>query len=267
MAPPSPRVASLLSLDGRRALVMGASSGLGEHLAAVLHEAGADVVLCARRASRLQDLAASLGRSRSAGPGAHVVEADVADAAQVRAAFDRAETCLGGVCDLVLNCAGVAIPARAINATDEQYDSLMAVNQRGAFFVAREAAQRMVKAGIKGSVINVASIQGVRQSGMQTLYGMSKSAVIQMTKVMALELVRSGVRVNALAPGYFPSEMTEDFYGTEQGRSHIQRMPARRLGELRELDAATLLLASEQAGSFVTGVCLPVDGGHLLSAL
>jgi len=143
----------------------------------------------------------------------------------------------------------------------------MAVNQRGAFIVAREAAGRMVKAGTRGSVINVASIQGLRQGSMQTTYGMSKSAVIQMTKVMALELAKTGVRVNALAPGYFPSEMTEDFYKTEQGRSHVQRMPAKRLGELRELDGAMLLLASEQAGSFVTGVCVPVDGGHLNSSL
>mmetsp|Transcript_11903 Transcript_11903/g.24181 ORF Transcript_11903/g.24181 Transcript_11903/m.24181 type:complete len:103 (-) Transcript_11903:63-371(-) len=102
---------------------------------------------------------------------------------------------------------------------------------------------------------------------MQTVYGMSKAAVIQMTKVMALELVRNGVRVNAIAPGYFPSEMTDSFYSTDKGREHIQRMPSRRLGEMRELDAATLMLASERAGSFVTGICLPVDGGHLLSAL
>lgn len=263
MAPASQRVASLLSLEGRCCLVTGASSGIGAHLAAVLHEAGAVVVLCARRVERLQSLAQCLGE------GAFAVELDVADSTQVAACFDRAEACLGGgrVCDVVLNCAGVAIPQRAVDVTDADYDNTMAVNQRGAFFVAREAARRMMKAGVKGSIINVASIQGLRQSGMHTAYGMSKAAVIQMTKVMALELVRMGVRVNALAPGYFPSEMTSEFYATERGKEHMKKMPARRLGELRELDAVTLFLASELASSFVTGICLPVDGGHLLSAL
>eukprot|EP00446_Apocalathium_sp_SHHI-4_P094102 CAMPEP_0177447950 /NCGR_PEP_ID=MMETSP0369-20130122/7908_1 /TAXON_ID=447022 ORGANISM="Scrippsiella hangoei-like, Strain SHHI-4" /NCGR_SAMPLE_ID=MMETSP0369 /ASSEMBLY_ACC=CAM_ASM_000364 /LENGTH=266 /DNA_ID=CAMNT_0018920311 /DNA_START=66 /DNA_END=866 /DNA_ORIENTATION=- len=262
---PSPRVASLLSLEGRCALITGASSGIGAHLAAVLHEAGADVVLCARRADRLQALAERLNLQR---PGAYAVELDVSNAEQVGACFDRAEACFGGrVCDIVLNCAGVAMPNRAVDATDAEYDALMAVNQRGAFFVAREAARRLLRAGQKGSIVNIASIQGVRQGSMQTLYGMSKAAVIQMTKVMALELMRQGIRVNALAPGYFLSEMTEEFYSSEKGKEHIKRMPARRMGELHELDAALLFLASERASSFVTGVCLPVDGGHLLSAL
>eukprot|EP00927_Polykrikos_kofoidii_P072842 TRINITY_DN68922_c0_g1_i1.p1 TRINITY_DN68922_c0_g1~~TRINITY_DN68922_c0_g1_i1.p1 ORF type:complete len:287 (+),score=50.80 TRINITY_DN68922_c0_g1_i1:59-862(+) len=267
MAPPSPRVASLLALDGRRALITGASSGIGAHLAAVLHEAGAEVVLCARRGERLQELAAELQRSRN-DSSVHVVVADLSDGPQVRVAFEQAEACFGGQpCDVVLNCAGVALARLAIDVSDEEYDAVVAVNQRGAFFVAREAARRLKLAGLGGSIINVASILGVRQSSQTAVYGMSKAAVIQMTKIMALELVQSGIRVNAIAPGYFPSEMTDDFFSTDKGRSHIQRMPARRMGKLHELDAATLLLASEQAGSFLTGICLPVDGGHLLSAL
>lgn len=266
MAPPSARMASLVSLEGRCALVTGASSGIGAHLAAVLHEAGADVVLCARRADRLASLAARLNAQRP--ESAFAVEFDVADAAQVAAAFDRAEVALGGrVCDVIVGCAGVAAPRRAVDVSDEEYDAVMAVNQRGAFFVAREAARRLLRDRRRGSIINVASIQGLRQSGMHATYGMSKAAVIQMTRIMALELVRQGVRVNALAPGYFPTEMTEEFYTTELGRKHISRMPAKRLGQLRELDGATLFLACEAASSFVTGICIPVDGGHLVSAL
>lgn len=268
MAPPTSRIASLLGLDGRCALVTGASSGIGAHLAVVFHEAGADVVICARRADRLQSLAEKLNGSHSGAPRVHVVELDVADTAQVRSGFDQAEARLGGrVCDVVLNCAGIAMPKRAVDVTDEEYDSIMAVNQRGAFAVAREAAQRMLKAGVPGSIINVGSILGLRQASFQTVYGMSKAALQQMTKIMALELARTGVRINAILPGYFPSEINEEFYKTDAGKAHIQRMPKRRFGALEELDAATLLLASERAGSFITGECLVVDGGHLLSSL
>lgn len=271
MAPPSTRVSSLLSLDGRCALITGASSGLGAHLAEVLHEAGADVVLCARRADRLEGLAARLNAARGGDrPSAHAVDLDVADPTRVGGCFDRAEACLGQgrVVDVVLNCAGINIfPVRAIDFTDEQYRSIMDVNVRGAFFVAQEAAKRMLKAGAKGSIINVASIHGLRQSKFVSLYAMSKAAVIQMTKNLALEFAHKGVRVNAVAPGYFPSEMSEVMGNTDEGKAYIASTPARRFGELRELDAATLFLASVAASSFITGVCVPVDGGHLVSSL
>jgi len=270
MAPPSRRVESLLSLDGRCVLVSGASSGLGAHLARVLHEAGADVVLCARRVDKLRDLAGELNRRRGSGAeggGAHAVEMDVADAAQVRQGFDQAETLLGRTCDVLLNCSGINPAKKVLELSDEEYDGAMAVNQRGAFLVAREAAARMARAGVKGSIINVASIYGLRQGNLQTVYAMSKAAMIQMTKNMALELARQGVRVNAIAPGYFPTEMNKDTFETEGGKRLLSRVPFRRLGALHELDAATLLLASESASSFVTGACLPVEGGHLVSAL
>lgn len=265
MAPPSTRVASLLSLEGRSALVTGASSGIGAHIAEVLHEAGASVVMCARRMERLQDLADKLNTTRQ---GAYVVAMDVAEASQVVQAFDEAEKCAGGAVEIIVNCAGIATPNRAVDVLDAEYDELMSVNQRGAFIVAREAARRMLKSSVQGSIINIASIHGLRQGSSQVTYAMSKSAVIQMTKVMALELARQGVRVNAIAPGYFPTEMNEDFLKSEAGqRLVVARIPMQRLGILSELDAAVLLLVSGNASSFITGVCLPVDGGHVVSAL
>lgn len=272
----NPRVASLLSLQGRRALVTGASSGIGAHLAVVLHEAGADVVLCARRADRLRDLAADINRRHAAasdgrgsiGGRAFVVEMDVADAAGISKGFDEAEALLGGLpCDVIVNCAGIAIPKRMTEISFEDYESLMAVNERGAFFVAQEAAMRLIKADLPGSIINIASILGLRQERNQATYSMSKAAVVQMTKVMALELVRNRVRVNCICPGYFGSEMNTEFFASEKGKAFIKRTPPGRLGELQEMDAMTLLFASEKASSFITGVVVPIDGGHLVSSL
>eukprot|EP00930_Biecheleria_cincta_P031322 TRINITY_DN21740_c0_g2_i1.p1 TRINITY_DN21740_c0_g2~~TRINITY_DN21740_c0_g2_i1.p1 ORF type:complete len:268 (-),score=54.60 TRINITY_DN21740_c0_g2_i1:60-863(-) len=267
MAPPSARIVSLLSLEKCSVLITGASSGIGAHLTEVFHEAGANVVMCARRTERLQELADRLHRKRQ-DAGAYVVAMDVADPSQVAHAFVEAERCLGGAVEIVVNCAGIAKPNRAVDVHDADYDELMSVNQRGAFTVAREAARRMLRASVKGSIINIASIHGLRQGSSQVTYAMSKSAVIQMTKVMALEMARQGVRVNAIAPGYFPTEMNEEFLKSEAGQKLIvARIPMQRLGNLSELDAAVLLLASGNASSFITGVCLPVDGGHVMSAL
>eukprot|EP00747_Dinoflagellata_sp_TGD_P187241 gnl/TRDRNA2_/TRDRNA2_44794_c0_seq1.p1 gnl/TRDRNA2_/TRDRNA2_44794_c0~~gnl/TRDRNA2_/TRDRNA2_44794_c0_seq1.p1 ORF type:complete len:269 (-),score=62.14 gnl/TRDRNA2_/TRDRNA2_44794_c0_seq1:104-910(-) len=268
MAPPSSRVASMLALDGQCALITGASSGIGAHLAAVLHEAGADVVLCARRTDRLEELAAELDKRRGSKGSAQVVAMDVADTAAVRSAFQEAKKKMAGrVCDVVVNCSGIAMPKKAVDVPQEEYDALMNVNQRGAFVVCQEAARHMMDAKVKGSIICVASILGIRQNTMQTTYGMSKAAVIHMAKVMSLEWVRQGVRVNVIAPGYFPTEMNSDFLETETGKSFINRTPAKRAGQLSELDGATLMLASDKASSWITGVCVPVDGGHLLSSL
>jgi len=240
----------------------------------VLHEAGADVVLCARRVGRLKDLAAELGLQRqkawpeASSGGAFVVEMDVADPVAVPKGFDAVEACLNGrTCDIVLNCAGIAIPKLTVETSDEDYEALMAVNQRGAFYVAREAARRMIRAKLPGSIINIGSILGLRQEKAQATYGMSKAAMIQMTKIMALELASNNIRVNCIAPGYFRTEINEEFFDSEKGKAFVKRIPMRRLGQASELDAVTLTLASEKAGSFITGACIVVDGGHTLSAL
>eukprot|EP00971_Amphidinium_carterae_P256061 5083926-Amphidinium_carterae.1 len=258
-------VATVLGLG----LVTGASSGIGAHLAEVLHAAGADVVLCARRADRLHSLAEKMAALRSPGQGGvYVVEMDVANPSHIPLAFAKAEELAGRACNVVLNNAGVDAPRKAVETTVDEYDHLMAVNQRGAYVVATEAAKRMMKAGIAGSIINVSSILGLRQAKGQSTYGMSKAAVVQMTKVLALEMASSSIRVNCLAPGFFVTEMTASWFKTEQGTKYVvQKVPQQRHGELRDLDAATLLLASSAASSFITGAVIPVDGGHLLSAL
>mmetsp|Transcript_8108 Transcript_8108/g.18058 ORF Transcript_8108/g.18058 Transcript_8108/m.18058 type:complete len:273 (+) Transcript_8108:62-880(+) len=272
MAPPDVKTSSILSLDGSVALITGASSGIGAHLAEVLHAAGADVVLCARRADRLHKLAEDLAaRRRNTGAnngGAFVVEMDVANPASIPRGFTKAEECAGRVCDVIINCAGVAMPKKVVDTSLQDYENLMAVNQRGAYFVAGEAARRMMKAGVAGSIINVASILGLRQARGQSTYGMSKAAVVQMTKVLALELASSNIRVNALAPGHFVTEMNSEWFKTEQGRKFAtSRIPQKRVGEMRDLDAVTLMLASHTASAFITGAVIPIDGGHLLSAL
>lgn len=132
--------------------------------------------------------------------------------------------------------------------------------------MASEAANRMVKAGIFGSIVNIASILGLHVGLDQSTYTISKARVVQMTQVMALELIRRGIRVNAICPGYFKTEMNEDYFNTEEGTAYIRKTPAQQLGEAEELSGALLMLASD-AGSFINGVALPVDGGHLVQSL
>lgn len=255
-------------------MVTGASSGIGAHLAATLHEAGASVVLCARRADRLEGLVAELNRRCEGSSGdattqrAFAVAMDVAEPASIVRGFDAAESLFSGSpCDIIVNCAGVAITKRAIDTSDKDYEDLMAVNQRGAFQVAREASKRLVQAGTHGSIINIASIMAFRQQKQQATYGMSKAALVQMTKIMALELVKNNVRLNCIAPGYFLTEINEDFFSSDVGKARAKQLPGGRLGELHELDATLLLLASEKASSFITGAVMTVDGGHMVSSL
>jgi NAD(P)-dependent dehydrogenase (short-subunit alcohol dehydrogenase family) len=146
------------------------------------------------------------------------------------------------------------------------YDFIIDTNLKGAWRVATLVARHMVEKKVSGSIVNIASILGLRVGMHQSIYAISKAGVVQMTNSMALELGRKGVRVNALCPGYFKTEMNGDFFDTPQGQEFIKTMPAGRIGELHELDGPLLLLCSE-AGSFMNGVSLPVDGGHLVSGL
>lgn len=250
------------SLQGRATLVTGASSGLGEYFATVLAEAGARVVVAARRVQRLESL---VQRITEAGGEACAVALDITDGASVEAAFDQAESRFGPV-TVLINNAGVADPQRFLQVEEENWDYVIDTNLKGAWRIAREGARRMVAAGVPGSIINVASILGLHVGLDQTTYTISKAGVVQMTRIMALELIRSGIRVNALCPGYFATEMNEDYFQTDRGKTYIDKMPARRLGRIEELAGPLLLLASD-AGSFVNGVALPVDGGHLVQSL
>lgn len=252
-------VSSLLSLEGKAALVTGASSGLGRHFAAVLAEAGAKVVLAARRIERLEELAAEL---QSKGHNAHAVAIDVTDRGSVDAGFNAAEEAVGPL-SVVVNNAGIADPTYFTSMTEESWRGVLDVNLDGVFRVAQEASRRMQATG-GGSIINIASVLGLGVVKSLAHYCSSKAAVLQLTKAMALELSRSGIRVNALAPGYISTEMNSDFLVSDDGQKLLSKVPMVRAGQLKELDGPLLLLASD-AGSYMTGSVVSVDGGTLLS--
>lgn len=245
-------------LTGKRAMVTGASSGLGQHFSRVLAKAGAEVVAAARRKEALEEL---VGQITAEGGRAISVTLDVTSRASVAAALDAA-----GPLDLLVNNAGVTNTKPVLDQTEEDFDFILDTNLKGGFLVATEAARGMRDAGTSGSIVNIASILGLRQGGQVTPYAISKAAVIQMTKQLALELARHDIRVNALAPGYVSTELNQEFFDSDAGKALIKRIPQRRLGNLADLDGPLLLLASD-ASRYMTGAVVAVDGGHLLSSL
>jgi NAD(P)-dependent dehydrogenase (short-subunit alcohol dehydrogenase family) len=253
---------NLLRLDGQKALVTGASSGLGRHFALTLARAGAVVVLAARSADKLAEAAAEIGRL---GSRAISIPLDVTDASSVREAVARAEAEMGGLTTLVNN-AGVVVSKPLFEHDENDWDRVMDTNLKGAWLVAQEVARRMVAHGRGGCIINIASILGLRVVGGVPEYCASKAGLIHLTKVMALELARHNIRVNAIAPGYIRTDLNRDFFEGEAGQAMVRRIPQRRLGEPGDLDGALLLLASD-ASRYMTGAIIPVDGGHLLSTL
>lgn len=245
------------SLQGRMALVTGAGSGLGEHFATVLAEAGAKVVCVARRLERVEAVAAGI---RENGGEALACVMDVTDCESIKQAFDAAEREFGKI-DVLVNNAGLSDPAPFEEMTRTQWTSLLDANLSGPFFVAQEMARRLIAVGQAGTIINIASILGhvARQCFLN--YGTTKAAVIHMTQYMALDLMPHSIRVNAIAPGFFPSEMTNPFYESEAGQKEIAGLPPKRLGRHEELDGPLLLLASE-ASSYMSGSVVTVDSGH-----
>ncbi len=251
--------ADLFRLDGTNALVTGASAGLGLHFARVLHAAGARVALTARRAGRIAAEAAALG------PGACAVPLDVTDAGAIAPAFDAAEAALGGPVTLLVNNAGVGLTRRLAETSDADWDGAFAVNLRAAFLMCREAAGRMAAAG-GGAIVNVASVLAIRVTPRAAAYAASKAGLDQLTRVLAVELARDNIRVNALAPGYVETDMTRETLTGEAGRRMLARIPQRRFGAPEDLTGPLLLLAS-RAGAHVTGATLVVDGGHSVGGL
>ena len=244
-------------LSGKRALVTGASGGFGSHFARVLAAAGATVILAARRVSLLEAVAADIA---AGGGRAMTLALDVGNAESVRAALSAA-----GHIDILVNNAGITNTKAALDQTEEDWDRIIDTNLKGAWLVALETARHMKETG-GGSMINIASILGLRQASHVGPYSVSKAALLQLTKQLALEFARYEIRVNALAPGYFATDLNRDYFATDAGSALIKRIPQRRLGNLSDLDGPLLLLASE-ASRFMTGTVIAVDGGHLLSQL
>ena len=250
--------ADIFDLTGRRALVTGASSGLGRHFAGVLARRGARVTLAARREEALREAAREI---ESAGGAADTARLDVSDGPAVARFFEDGEPF-----DIVVNNAGIARPAALLDAEAADWDATLSVNLRAPFLVAQAAARAMRAAGQGGAIVNVASILGLRVAGGAGAYAASKAGLVQLTRAMALEWARHGIRVNALCPGYIETDINRAFFATEQGRALVRRIPQRRLGDPADLDGALLLLASD-AGRFITGADLAVDGGHLVAGL
>lgn len=250
------------SLEGRLALVTGASSGIGRHLAGVLARAGASVALAARREAVVD---AEAARLRELGNQAVGVAMDVTAAGSIAAAFDRIGELCGRDPDILVNCAGIALLKPFLEQTPDELDAVIGTNLRGAFLVAQRAARGMVKLG-GGSIVNVASTAGMRPGGMLSSYGATKAGLIHLSKVMAFELARHRIRVNALCPGNVETEMHREFEDAGFTEALVKRIPQRRFGQCTDLAGAVLLLASD-AGAYMTGAVVVVDGGQLVNTL
>jgi NAD(P)-dependent dehydrogenase (short-subunit alcohol dehydrogenase family) len=252
----------VFDIHDQHILVTGGSSGFGRHFARFLANNGARVTVAARRAEALSSAVAEIS---AAGGKAQSVMLDVTLADRIHSAMEQAEAKFGPI-RAVVNNAGVTATKPALEQEELAWDSVVDTNLKGVWLVAQAAAKRMIDNKVKGSIVNIASILGLRVAGAVAPYAISKAGVIQMTKALALEWARYGIRVNALAPGYFATELNDDFFESEAGKVLIKRVPQRRVGQLSELDGPLLLLISN-AGSFMTGSVVVVDGGHLVSGL
>jgi len=253
-----------IHLEGRVALITGASSGLGAQFARTLAQAGACVVLAGRRLERLKDLRAEI---EGLGGDAHVVELDVTDLASIRAAVAHAETEVGTL-DILINNSGVSTTQRLTDVSENDYDYVMDTNTRGAFFVAQEVGKRMLARSrgaapgtfIGGRIVNIASMAGLRVLGQIGVYAMSKAAVIHMTRAMALEWGKYGINVNAICPGYIDTEINHHHWDTEQGKKLVELLPRRRVGQPKDLDTALLMLCANES-HFINGAVIQADDG------
>ncbi len=253
-----------IDLSGRVAFVTGASSGLGAQFALTLARAGAAVVLASRRVEKLKELRA---RIEGEGGDAHVIELDVTDRGSIRSAVAHAETEVGSI-DILVNNSGVSTTQRLVDVAEEDYDFMFDTNVKGSFFVAQEVARRMIARArgaapgtyTGGRIINIASMAGLKVLPQIGVYCMSKAAVIQMTRAMALEWGRHGINVNALCPGYIETEINQAHWGTEGGQKLVAMLPRQRVGKPEDLDGLIVLLASAQS-HFVNGAVIAADDG------
>jgi NAD(P)-dependent dehydrogenase (short-subunit alcohol dehydrogenase family) len=257
-------MAYTLDLSGRVAFITGASSGLGAQFARTLASAGAAVVLASRRVDRLKDLRATIDAE---GGDAHVIELDVNDHDSIKSAVAHAETEVGSI-DILVNNSGVSSSQRIQDATPNDFDYMFNTNVKGAFFVAQEVGKRMLARATGaapgtytgGRIINVASMAGLRALPQIGVYCMSKAAVVQMTRAMALEWGRFGINVNAICPGYIDTEINHRHWQTDAGQKLVQMMPRRRVGKPADLDALMVMLCSDQS-HFINGAVISADDG------
>jgi len=249
-------------VDGKVAMITGAGSGLGRQFALTLAEAGAVVALAARRREKLEETA---GLIAAAGGTSLCLELDVTDSMSIRNCLREVVSELGAP-DILVNNAGIARQAFLTEITEEDWDAVLDTNLKGVFMVAQETVREMVKAEKPGSIVNIGSIAGMGVSKALGSYIAAKAGVIQLTKAMALEWSRYNIRVNALAPGYFVTEINEDSFAKGAMERVRMQVPMERVGELPEIAGPLLLLASD-AGSYMTGCILTVDGGHLCRSL
>jgi len=252
------KASDIFDLTGRVALVTGASSGLGARFAEVLAANGAKVALVARRTERLETLKRNI---EAAGGSAVAVAADVLDRDGMLRAFDAAEAAFGAVTILVNN-AGVAHADRAVELPQAEWRRVIGTNLDAVFFWAQEGARRMLAAEKKGAIVNIASVLGFGAAKGVVAYATAKAGVVQMTKALGLELAFRGVRVNAIAPGWFDTEMNHEFLNSPEGAAMTREIPAGRFGADGDLDGALLLLVSN-AGDYIAGTTIVVDGGQL----
>lgn len=247
-------------LNGKVALVTGASGGLGLHFAQTLALAGAKVALAARRKEQLEANVATIGADN-----AIAVAMDVTDPDSVERGVAEVAQRLGPA-SIVVNNSGVAATRSALDLDAGEWDRIMDTNLKGAWLVARAAAKLLIEAKLSGSIINIASILGFRVAGHVAPYAASKAGLVQLTQALALEWARYRIRVNAIAPGYIETDLNRDFFASDLGKALVARIPQRRLGQIGDLDGALLLLASD-ASAYMTGSSIVVDGGHLQSTL
>ena len=253
-----------IDLSGRVAFITGASGGLGQQFALTLSRAGAAVVLASRRVEKLKDLRAQI---EGEGGDAHVMALDVTDIASIKSAVAHAETEVGPI-DILVNNSGVSTTQRIQDVSEDDYDYIFNTNTKGAFFVAQEVGKRML-ARAKGAapgtytggrIINIASVAGLKVLPQIGAYCMSKAAVVQMTRSMALEWGRFGINVNAICPGYIDTEINHKHWQTEQGQKLIQMLPRKRVGQPQDLDALLVMLCSNQS-HFINGAVISADDG------
>jgi NAD(P)-dependent dehydrogenase (short-subunit alcohol dehydrogenase family) len=246
----------MFDLTGHTALITGGGSGIGRHSAELLSRHGATVVVAGRR---LQTLQATVASIHSRGGTAFAVEMDVALKPSVDAAIDLAQKVAGTV-DILINNAGITGSDSALETSEADWDAVVETNLKGSWLCAREVARRLIAQEKHGSIVNVASILGLMTQKGTAPYGASKAALIHLTRILASEWVRYGIRVNALAPGYITTDMAEGFFATPRGQKLLQMIPQRRVGTVDDLTVPVLLLVSD-ASAYMTGAIIPVDGG------